>query len=205
MRSRQHDGRVHLVEKRTTLSEEFLPDRVLEGIAASLGARVQARIGPDVTYLIRLTGLSLPEADDFGVLFARWQCCGERIEPLMDRPTGFGAVVTKLVDIAGRCSGSTTLWCHAAIAWRTERLPGGTLDRHPSCGSGARAAGETHIAPAEAPAVRTRRLINAHIIKLERTVSKSRGSRSIPSLGIPEFQCLPEFADLNFWTGNTNS
>jgi hypothetical protein len=58
VRSRQHDGRVHLVEQRTTLSEEFLPDRVFEGIAASLGARVQARIGPDVTYLIRLTGLS---------------------------------------------------------------------------------------------------------------------------------------------------
>ena len=66
MRGRQHDGRVHLVEKRTSLSEEFLPDWVLEGIAASLGARVQARIGPDVTYFIRLTGLSLPEADDSG-------------------------------------------------------------------------------------------------------------------------------------------
>ena len=105
MRRRQHDGRVHLVEKRTTPSEEFLLDRVFEGIAASLGARVQAGIGPYVTYLIRLTSLSLPEADDFGVLFARRQRCGERIEPLIDRPTGFSAIVTKLVDVAGGCRG----------------------------------------------------------------------------------------------------
>ena len=169
MRSRQHDGRVHLVEKRTTLSEEFLPDRVFEGIAASLGARVQARIGPDVTYLIRLTGLSLPEADDFGVLFARWQRCGERIEPLMDRPTGFGAVVTKLVDIVGRGAVDLQRWCHAAIAWRTERLPGGTLDRHPSCGSGARAAGETQHRAGRSTRSQDTTAQNAHIIKLERT------------------------------------
>jgi hypothetical protein len=39
------------------------PNRIFgtHSIAASLGARVQARIGPDVTYFIRLTGLSLPE------------------------------------------------------------------------------------------------------------------------------------------------
>ena len=79
-----------------------MPDWVFECIAASLGARVQAGIGPDMAYLIRLTGLSLPEADDFGELFARRQRCGERIEPLIDRPKRFGAVVTKLVDIAGR-------------------------------------------------------------------------------------------------------
>ena len=49
-----------------------------------------------------MTGLGRPEASDFGALFARRQGCGERTEPLIDRATGFGAIVTKLVDVAGR-------------------------------------------------------------------------------------------------------
>ena len=64
MRRRQHDGGVHLLEKARTLAEEFLPGRILHGIATRFGARIQAGIGPDVAGFVRLARFGRPEAYD---------------------------------------------------------------------------------------------------------------------------------------------
>src|SRR5262249_42000817 len=98
----QHDGRVHLVEQRGALPEEFLPGRVLHGVRTRFGTGVETRICPDVTNLVWLAHFGLPETDDLGIFFARRKGRGERIEPLLRRPGGLGAIVAELVDISRR-------------------------------------------------------------------------------------------------------
>ena len=99
MRRGQHDGGVHLLQKTRALAQKFLPGRVLHRVPPGFGAGVQAGIGPDVAGLVRLTGLSLPEADDFGELFARRQRCGERIEPLFQTARRLAPLVTPVLRL----------------------------------------------------------------------------------------------------------
>src|SRR5213593_1718344 len=67
MRRRQHDGRVHFLEESRTPAEKLLPGWILHRVAAGFGARVEARIGPDVAGLVRLPRFGRPEAHDLRI------------------------------------------------------------------------------------------------------------------------------------------
>src|SRR5271170_5887631 len=92
---------MHLLEKRTSLREKGLPFRLLQRIASSLGTGVQAGKCPDVTNLVRLTGVGMPKSHNLPMPFASGKSSQKRVDPLTDR-AGFDAVVAKFVDISGR-------------------------------------------------------------------------------------------------------
>src|SRR3984893_7174066 len=106
VRRGQHDGRMHLLEQRRAFAEKLLPSRILEAAGTRLRARIQAAIGPDVTDLIRLTCLGLPQADDPGIFLRGRRRRSEYFEPLFDHAGGLGAIVAEFVDVARRCRGN---------------------------------------------------------------------------------------------------
>ena len=81
MRHRQHQSRPHLFDHRATLLQKQLPVRIRGCSGPGLPSGSEILVGPDVTYLIRLARIAVPEADNLRVVFSHRQSFGKSGAP----------------------------------------------------------------------------------------------------------------------------